>query len=105
RPGTVAATEMRDDVPREEKRRRLHEVELLQKRIASEINARYLGRTVEVLIEGTARGRWYGRTRTNKLVHLQSEQPLAGEVVEVEIRGTGPGYLEGALASLAYPAA
>src|SRR5919199_547491 len=64
RPGTVAATEMVDDVPREEKRRRLHEVELLQKRIAGEINARYLGRTVEVLVEGTARGRWYGRTST-----------------------------------------
>ena len=43
RPGTVAATEMLDDVPREEKRRRLHEVEALQKRIATGINARYLG--------------------------------------------------------------
>ena len=56
RPGTVAATEMGDDVPREEKKRRLHAVEELQKRIATEINARYLGRTVEVLVEGQSQG-------------------------------------------------
>ena len=48
----------------------------LQKRIATTINARYLGRTVDVLVEGVAKGRWYGRTRTNKLVHFASERPL-----------------------------
>ena len=95
RPGTVAATEMIDDVPREEKRRRLHEVETLQKRIAGGINARYLGRTVDVLVEGTAKGRWFGRTRTNKIVHFASEAPLAGELVDVEITSTEPWFLEG----------
>ncbi len=95
RPGTVSATEMVDDVPREEKRGRLHEVELLQKRIASDINAGYLGRTVEVLVEGTARGRWYGRTSTNKIVHFDHDRPVAGELVEVEITATEPWYLEG----------
>jgi tRNA-2-methylthio-N6-dimethylallyladenosine synthase len=98
RPGTVAATQMIDDVPRTEKRRRLHEVELLQKQIATAINARYLGRTVDVLVEGTARGRWYGRTRTNKLVHFGSERPLAGALVDVEVTSTEPWYLEGELA-------
>jgi tRNA-2-methylthio-N6-dimethylallyladenosine synthase len=97
RPGTVAATEMIDDVAREEKRRRLHEVEALQKQIATQINTRYLGRTVDVLVEGTAKGRWYGRTRTNKLVHFASELPLAGELVDVEITATEPWYLEGRL--------
>jgi tRNA-2-methylthio-N6-dimethylallyladenosine synthase len=95
RPGTVAATDMRDDVPREEKRGRLHAVELLQKRIATDINARYLGRRVDVLVEGTAKGRWYGRTRTNKLVHFASEAPLAGQLVDVEVTATEPWYLEG----------
>ena len=95
RPGTVAATEMVDDVPREEKRRRLHAVEMLQKQIATRINARYLGRTVDVLVEGIAKGRWYGRTRTNKLVHFGSELPLAGHIVDVEITATEPWYLEG----------
>src|SRR5919198_2230325 len=51
RPGTVAATQMGDDVPREEKRRRLHEVESLQKQIAGQINARYFARTEQVLVE------------------------------------------------------
>ena len=60
------------------KRRRLHAVEELQKRIATEINARYLGRTVDVLVEGTSKGRWYGRTRTNKLVHFLGDASLAG---------------------------
>jgi tRNA-2-methylthio-N6-dimethylallyladenosine synthase len=95
RPGTVSAMEMVDDVPREEKRRRLHEVELLQKRIASEINAGYLGRTVEVLVEGTARGRWYGRTSTNKLVHFDHDRPIAGMLVDVEVTATEPWFLEG----------
>jgi tRNA-2-methylthio-N6-dimethylallyladenosine synthase len=95
RPGTVAATEMVDDVPREEKRARLHAVEDLQKRIATAINARYLGQSVDVLVEGTAKGRWYGRTRTNKLVHFADEQPLAGRLVDVEITSSEPWYLEG----------
>jgi tRNA-2-methylthio-N6-dimethylallyladenosine synthase len=97
RPGTAAATEMHDDVPREEKRRRLHAVEALQKRIATEINARYRGRSVEVLVEGTARGRWYGRTRTNKLVHFAGDYDLAGRLVDVEVTATEPWYLEGSL--------
>ena len=54
-----------------------------------------LGRTVEVLVEGTAKERWYGRTRTNKLVHFASEQPLAGQLVDVTITHTEPWYLEG----------
>ncbi|HEY1298041.1 MAG TPA: tRNA (N6-isopentenyl adenosine(37)-C2)-methylthiotransferase MiaB [Chloroflexota bacterium] len=95
RPGTVAATQMLDDVPREEKRRRLHEVEILQKRIAAGINTRYVGRRVDVLVEGTAKGRWYGRTRTNKLVHFASDQPLAGKLVDVEVTASEPWYLEG----------
>jgi tRNA-2-methylthio-N6-dimethylallyladenosine synthase len=97
RPGTVAATEMLDDVPREEKRRRLHEVEALQKRIATGINARYLGRTVDVLVEGVSKGRWYGRTRTNKLVHFASDEHLGGERVDVTISRTEPWFLEGEL--------
>jgi tRNA-2-methylthio-N6-dimethylallyladenosine synthase len=99
RPGTVAATQMVDDVPREEKRRRLHAVDDLQKRIASNINRRYLGQTVDILVEGTAKGRWYGRTRTNKIVHFASQRPLGGSVVDVDITAAEPWYLEGTLAA------
>jgi tRNA-2-methylthio-N6-dimethylallyladenosine synthase len=95
RPGTVSASTMVDDIPRAEKRRRLHLVEETQKRIAAEINARYLGRTVDVLVEGVSKGRWYGRTRTNKLVHFDSSEDLAGQLVDVEITSTEPWYLQG----------
>ncbi len=100
RPGTVAATQMVDDVPREEKRRRLHEVERLQKEIATGINRRYLGRHVEVLVEGVAKGRWYGRTRTNKLVHFDDPRPLGGQVVGVDVTATEPWFLEGRIPAL-----
>jgi tRNA-2-methylthio-N6-dimethylallyladenosine synthase len=95
RPGTVSASTMVDDIPRSEKRRRLHLVEETQKRIAASINARYLGRTVDVLVEGVSKGRWYGRTRTNKLVHFDCAEDLAGRLVDVEITATEPWYLEG----------
>jgi tRNA-2-methylthio-N6-dimethylallyladenosine synthase len=52
---------------------------------------------VDVLVEGTAKGRWYGRTRTNKLVHFASEAPLAGALVDVAITSTAPWFLEGRL--------
>ncbi len=112
RPGTVAAT-WPDDVPRAEKKRRLHAVEELQAEIAAGINAKLLGRTVEVLVEGQAKGRWYGRTRTNKLVYFDHAAPLAGQLVDVRITQTGPWALQGELvrapeadgAGLAAPAA
>jgi tRNA-2-methylthio-N6-dimethylallyladenosine synthase len=95
RPGTVAATEMEDDIPHEEKRRRFQAVEAQQKELNTATNARYLGETHDVLVEGTAKGRWFGRTRTNKLVHFSDDRDLAGQVVDVRITATEPWYLEG----------
>jgi tRNA-2-methylthio-N6-dimethylallyladenosine synthase len=48
-----------------------------------------------VLVEGTAKDRWYGRTRTNKLVHFADDRPLAGRLVPVAITATEPWYLSG----------
>ena len=96
RPGTPAAA-YPDQLPLEEKKRRLHAVEALQKAIAESRNAPLLGRTLEILVEGEARGKWYGRTRTNKLVHIASSEPLAGRLVEVRITQTGPWSLQGEL--------
>ena len=76
----------------------------MQKRIAGGINARYLGRTVDVLVEGVSKGRWYGRTRTNKIVHFASEAQLGGELVDVEITSTEPWFLEGSLVPALVPA-
>ncbi|MFN8632630.1 MAG: tRNA (N6-isopentenyl adenosine(37)-C2)-methylthiotransferase MiaB [Chloroflexota bacterium] len=96
RTGTPAA-EYDDQLPLEEKKRRVHEVERLQKEIATARNAPLLGTTVEVLIEGQSKGKWYGRTRSNKLVHIASEQVLAGQLVEAHVTHTSPWSLQGDL--------
>ena len=96
RPGTPAAR-LPDDVPPEEKERRRRAVEKLQERIAGEINARLLGQTVEVLVEGRRKGRWKGRTRTNKLVFFEGcrRDDYMGKLVQVHITWTGPWSLIG----------
>jgi len=97
RPGTVAAR-WEDDVPLPEKKRRLHAVEEVQAKIASEINQNYLGRIEEVMVEdiNTNHGRqqWKGRNRANKLVFFpqpertatdDSQTYPAGDFVKVRI--------------------
>lgn len=90
RPGTVAQRRMPDDVPEEEKMRRFRMLEALQEQISAEINARYLGKKVEVLFEEKVKGRWKGRTPTNKLVFVESEEDLRGRILPVTITWTGP---------------
>ncbi|HAL16788.1 MAG TPA: tRNA (N6-isopentenyl adenosine(37)-C2)-methylthiotransferase MiaB [Anaerolineaceae bacterium] len=90
RGGTVSARRMPDDVPDEEKWRRFRTLEELQEKLVDEIHARYLDQTVEVLFEEKVRGRWKGRTPTNKLVFVESEADLRGQVVPVRITRTGP---------------
>ena len=99
RPGTVSAKLMADDVPPEEKKRRLDAVNTLQEQIVSDINARLLGQTVEILVEEKHKDRWKGRTRTNKLVFFEDESGIdwQGQLVEVEITWTGPWSLRGVL--------
>jgi tRNA-2-methylthio-N6-dimethylallyladenosine synthase len=97
RPGTVADRRMTDDVPEEEKMRRFRLLEELQEKIASEINLRYLGETVPVLFEEKVKDRWKGRTETNKLVFVESERDLRGQVLPTQITWAGPWSLIGRL--------
>ena len=89
---------MQDDVPEAEKMRRFRALEELQAGIAARINANYLQRTVEVLIEERKGDRWKGRTRTNKLVFLGSQADLRGQTVPVHVQWTGPWSMIGVLA-------
>jgi tRNA-2-methylthio-N6-dimethylallyladenosine synthase len=95
RPGTVAARRMEDDVLEEEKMRRFRALETLQTKIAGEINAHFQGHTVEVLVEEKHRGRWKGRTRTNKLVFFEADDDLRGKTVAVHIEWAGPWSMRG----------
>jgi tRNA-2-methylthio-N6-dimethylallyladenosine synthase len=90
REGTVATRRMIDNVTDEEKMRRFRMLEELQEEIVAEINKKYLGETVEVLFEEKVKGRWRGRTPTNKLVFVESEDRLKGKIESVTITWTGP---------------
>jgi tRNA-2-methylthio-N6-dimethylallyladenosine synthase len=103
RPGTIAWRHMEDDVPREEKMRRLHAVEALQRRIATEINQALVGSVQEVLVEGEKDALLTGRTRSNKLVHWHGEA-RPGDMVNVRITRASPWALRGAQAEAAVPA-
>jgi tRNA-2-methylthio-N6-dimethylallyladenosine synthase len=95
RPGTSSAREFEDNVPPAEKKRRLDLIEHLQESIASEINARLLGKTVEVLIEGERKGKWYGRTRCDKLVFVSNRNDCRGQLMNISIEKTSPWSLQG----------
>ena len=74
---------MDDNVPEEDKLRRLHMLDDLQEEIVAEINKKYLGEKVDVLFEEKVKERWRGRTPTNKLVFVESEDDLKGKIVPV----------------------
>ena len=105
RPGTVSARRMSDDVADEEKRRRFHLIESLQKEIATEKMRRYLGQTVEVLVEERDKGRWRGRTPHNKLVFFDDARDLRGQLVPVHVTHTGPWSMSGRTADRRPPTA
>ncbi len=97
REGTVSSRRMPDDVSAEEKMRRFRMLEELQEQILGEINTKYLGETVEVLFEEKVKGRWKGRTPTNKLVFVESEENLRGKIIPVHVTWTGPWSMQATL--------
>jgi tRNA-2-methylthio-N6-dimethylallyladenosine synthase len=96
---TEAAT-MAGQLPHPVKVERMQRlVELVQRR-ASERAQRFVGRTMEVLVEGTSRTdetRLRGRTRHNKAVNFDGAG-AAGEMIEVEITGATSQTLSGVAA-------
>ena len=90
RPGTVSARRMADDVPPEEKKRRWEALDRLQEQIVGEINRRFVGQTLEVLVEDLHKGKWRGRTRLNKLVFFADAGDWRGKLANVRITWAGP---------------
>lgn len=88
RPGTYAAKHLPDDVPEEEKIRRLQGMIDLQNKLSEESNLRDIGKTFEVLIEGfskRSREQLFGRTGQNKVVIFDKRQYRIGQLVKVKI--------------------
>jgi tRNA-2-methylthio-N6-dimethylallyladenosine synthase len=92
---TFAARKYEDDVPPEEKERRRKQLDDLQAAILTEMHAKLLHTEVEVLVEGRRKGRWWGRTRNDKLVFFESDSDWTGHLVQVNITWTGPWSLIG----------
>ncbi len=95
RPGTVSDRRMADDVTDAEKRRRFHLIESLQKEILTKKMKPWLGQTVEVLVEGTHKGRWRSRSPQGKLVFFDDPRELKGALVQVKITHAGPWSMSG----------
>lgn len=88
RPGTYASVHLPDDVPEEEKIRRLQGMIDLQNTLSEASNLRDIGKEFEVLIEGfskRSREQLYGRTPQNKVVIFDKKQYRIGQFIRVKI--------------------
>ena len=107
RPGTLAQRRFADDIPESTKKKRLHEIVLVQNELSLTSNQRDLGKVYEILIEGNSKRdeqAWVGRSSQNKVfvfpktdaqlrpgdyVHVQAEQctqaTLLGRIVDQPI--------------------
>ena len=97
RPGTYSARNLPDDIPAAENMRRFRALEDLQKEVLGTLNAACLGKSIPVLFEGKSKNRWRGRTPTNRLVFVETDQDLLGQELDVRIKWTGPWSLLGEL--------
>ena len=99
RPNTPALA-LDDQIPEDEKGRRLTILQERQRAIQVRRNATYVGAVEECLVEGfnKATGQWIGRTSQNKTLNFLrpgSEENLLGSYVEVRVTRAGPNSLAG----------
>jgi tRNA-2-methylthio-N6-dimethylallyladenosine synthase len=96
RPKTSAGA-WADDVPEEEKGRRLGELQERQRQIQLQRNQALLGREFEVLVDGyqTRLGQTVGRTTSNRVVNFPGEPEWVGHYFHVRVTSAGPNSLVG----------
>ena len=88
RPGTLAAKKMEDDVPLATKKRRLNDIIQLQQKYSLYNTERFLGKTVEVLIDGSSKksdAHWKGRNSQNAVVIFPKESERIGDFVNIKV--------------------
>lgn len=99
RPHTPSAS-WEEQVSDHEKYERLRFLNSVVTDIAHKCNKAYLGKAVEVLVEGKSQRndtRLSGRTRTNKIVNFAGSESLTGKLVSVLIESVNPWALRGIL--------
>jgi tRNA-2-methylthio-N6-dimethylallyladenosine synthase len=92
------AWDMRDDVPEEEKGRRVFEITELQHRISLALNRAMIGTVEGILVEGPSKksaDAYTGRTDTNKTVIFSRTEEIAGEYADVLIDSANSATLFG----------
>ena len=102
RPGTFAARHFEDDVAEDTKTRRLNELIALQNELSREQNAKDVGKTFEILIEGRSKrsaDQLFGRTPQNKVVVFDRGDHTAGQTIRVTITGSTSATLTGKAAN------
>ena len=96
RPGTKAAGSLPDDVPVEVKKRRNNELLAIQNRISMEDNQHFVGKSVEVLVEGPSKNavlagssgsriQMTGRTHCDRIVVFDGNERQAGHLIDIAI--------------------
>lgn len=97
RPHT-AASRLKDDIPHEEKRRRLIEVQRLQKEIQLKFHKAFIGKTIKVLCLGKSKkdtAAYSGRNEGYAVVNFTCPKEPIGQFVNVRIKSCGPYSLQG----------
>lgn len=99
RPHTPSAN-WEPQIPEEEKYERLRFLNSVVSEVSHRQNKRYVGETVEVLVEGRSERnpeRLTGRTRTNKIVNFEGAESLIGQLVDVYVETANPWALRGSI--------
>ena len=100
RPGTYAQKHLPDNIPEEEKVRRLNEIIALQTQLSLESNQREVGNVVEVLVEGFSKRShddMYGRTEQYKTVVFPRTDQKIGDIVKIRVLEASAATLKGEL--------
>ncbi|PYV42644.1 MAG: tRNA (N6-isopentenyl adenosine(37)-C2)-methylthiotransferase MiaB [Acidobacteria bacterium] len=101
RPGTEAYS-LEDAIPEEEKSRRLMILQEFQRKIQLERNARFVGKELEILVEGKSQRDTedlMGRTTENKIINFSGPSQLLGKFANVRVTNFSPNSLQGKLIS------
>ena len=111
RPGTKAHELLVDDIPEDVKRQRNQEMLALQNQISAEDNAGFIGREVEVLVEGPSKSeikrgdpslltgpvQLTGRTPCDRIVVFNGNPRLAGSLTSIAVEDCTPTTLIGGI--------
>ncbi len=85
RSGTLAVKAFKDDVSKEEKKRRWWVLQKLMEETVLRKNQKYLGQKVSVLVEECANGWCSGNTLEMKRARFKGDESFIGQIVEIEI--------------------